>query len=100
MRARWLEDAAGDRLETIERSALVQRTAIGPDGDADGARRELNERWGLSPDEVDDCPFALFGSVEEVVDKLERLRAALGISHYVIRDAGGFAPVVAALKGR
>ena len=42
----------------------------------------------------------LVGSVEQVVDKLERLRADLGISHYVVRDAEQFAPVVAALAGR
>ncbi|MEM9135127.1 MAG: TIGR03621 family F420-dependent LLM class oxidoreductase [Actinomycetota bacterium] len=98
LRASWLEDGAGDRLATIERSALAQRTALGPAADA--ARDELVERWGLTAEDLVDCPFALFGSVEEVVDKLERLRTMLGISHYVVRDAEGFAPVVEALRGR
>jgi len=35
-----------------------------------------------------------------VIDKLERIRAAAGISHYVIREPGVFAPVVDALSGR
>ena len=40
------------------------------------------------------------GAVEQIIDKLERLRDDVGISHYVIRDAEGFAPVAAALAGR
>jgi hypothetical protein len=35
-----------------------------------------------------------------LIDKLERIRERTGISHYVIRDAEAFAPVVAALAGR
>jgi hypothetical protein len=35
-----------------------------------------------------------------VIDKLERLREELGISHVVVRDADAFAPVVDALAGR
>jgi len=42
----------------------------------------------------------LLGSLEQIVDKLERLRQDVGISHVVVRDAEGFAPVVAALAGR
>ena len=97
-RAEWLAESAGDRIDSIERSALVQRTAIGTDvGDQ---LDEVVEHIGLSPDELADCPFVLIGSTEQVVDKLERLRDLLGISHYVVRDAEGFAPVVEALRGR
>lgn len=97
-RAEWLAESAGDRADSIERSALVQRTAIGTDvGDQ---LAEAIDRIGLSPDELADCPFVLIGSTEEVIDKLERLREILGISHYVVRDAEGFAPVVDALRGR
>ncbi len=94
----WLSASAGDRLDDIERSALVQRTALGPAAEETGV--ELEQRWGLTATDVADCPFALVGSIEQVVDKLERLRAVLGISHYVVRDAEGFAPVVEALRGR
>ena len=53
----------------------------------------------MDADVLADTPFVLVGSVEEVVDKIERLREQLGISHYVVRDPDGFAPVVAALAG-
>jgi probable F420-dependent oxidoreductase len=97
-RSRWLEDAAGDRLANIEKSALVQLVDIAID--AGDRRSAVAERFEIATDQVDDTPFVLIGSVEQVVDKLERLRTDVGISHYVIRDAEAFAPVVAALAGR
>lgn len=87
-RAAWLSEAAGDRDGDIERSALVQGLAV------DG---ELADDFGLTTQALADVPFVLAGSVEQIVDKLERLRERLGITHYVIRDADQFAPVVAAL---
>jgi hypothetical protein len=97
-RAQWLEEAAGDRLDAIERSALVQSTVVGEGADA--AVAEASASLGLTADEVAGSPFVLLGSVDQLVDELERRRERLGISHIVVRDAEGFAPVVAALRGR
>jgi probable F420-dependent oxidoreductase len=97
-RARWLEEAAGDRVDAIERSALVQALAVGEG--AASAAAEASASLGLSAEEVAGSPFVLFGSVEQLVDELERRRERLGISHVVVRDAEAFAPVVAALRGR
>lgn len=96
-RADWLSQAAGARDDAIERSALVQMTAVGGD-----AANELRQSEGLGEfvDVIDDTPFILAGSLDQLVDKLERLREAVGISHYVVRDPHGFAPVVDALAGR
>lgn len=96
-RARRLTDAAGERDADIERSALVQMTAVGAEAEA-----ELLAGDGIDEfrDVLDETPFLLAGSVEQLVDKLERLRDDLGISHYVVRDPHGFAPVVSALSGR
>jgi len=58
------------------------------------------ERFAVSADLIEQTPFLLLGSLEQIVDKLERLRQDVGISHVVVRDAEGFAPVVAALAGR
>jgi alkanesulfonate monooxygenase SsuD/methylene tetrahydromethanopterin reductase-like flavin-dependent oxidoreductase (luciferase family) len=74
----------------------VQLTAL--DDDAPSVD-ELVEEFEMDADILADTPFVLVGSVEEVVDKIERLREQLGISHYVVRDPDGFAPVVAALAG-
>jgi alkanesulfonate monooxygenase SsuD/methylene tetrahydromethanopterin reductase-like flavin-dependent oxidoreductase (luciferase family) len=91
-RARWLAAAAGDRLDAIERSSLVQFVHVG-----DGADEQLDstaERFELSREVIDETPFVLIGSVAQIVDRLERLRSDVGISHYVVRDAERFAPVV------
>ena len=59
----------------------------------------LVERFEVSPEVIDATPFVLAGSIEQVVDKIERLRELLGITHYVVRDPDGFAPVVEQLTG-
>ncbi len=96
-RSRWLEAAAGERHDDIERSALVQFTHVGPDAPSAEA---LAERFDLPVDAVAGTPFVLAGSVEQIVDQIERRRISLGITHYVIRDPEGFAPVVEVLAGR
>jgi probable F420-dependent oxidoreductase len=96
-RARWLAEAAGERDAEIERSALVQAIAI---GQGDGPVDDLAARFSVDPQVVRESPFVLVGSVEQVVDKLERVREALGVSHYVVRDPDAFAPVVEALDGK
>ncbi|MGZ4724089.1 MAG: TIGR03621 family F420-dependent LLM class oxidoreductase [Ilumatobacteraceae bacterium] len=97
-RSRWLAEAAGDRSGDIECSALVQAIDIGADA-ADRIDAAI-ERLDVTRQVIDETPFALIGSVEQVVDKVQRLRADVGISHYVIRDAEAFAPVAAMLAGR
>jgi probable F420-dependent oxidoreductase len=94
-RARWLAAAAGDR--DVERSALVQVIATGPDAPTTD---DLAARFSLHPDLLRETPFVLVGTVDEIVDKAYRLRERLGISHYVIRDPEAFAPVVEALDGK
>jgi len=96
-RHRWLREAAGERFDAIELSALVQQTHIG-DGAAP-ARDAAAERVGVDPEFVDETPFVLIGSVDQVVDKLYGLRDELGINHFVVRDPEGFAPIVDALSG-
>lgn len=96
-RADVLTEAAGYRDDQIERSMLVQFTHVGDDAPA---ADELSERFKLPADVIEHTPFALFGSLEQIVDELERLREQLGVSHVVVRDPDGFAPVVDALRGR
>jgi probable F420-dependent oxidoreductase len=96
-RARWFADAAGDRDAEIERSALVQVVHV---GEGAPSRAELADRFSVDAAAVVDSPFVLAGSVEQLIDQLERVRERTGISHYTIRDADVFAPVCDALAGR
>jgi len=95
-RNRWLTDAAGERDGDVVRSALVQFTGVGQQAH-DAARS--SERFAPYVDIFDDSPFILSGSIEQIIDKIGRLREDLGISHYVVRDPEGFAPIVTALSG-
>ena len=95
IRREWLIEAAGDRIDTIERSALVQRLRVG-DGTSEFAS-ETADAWGMTAAQLAVCPFALIGSVEQIVDKIERLQERLDITHYVVRDVEAFTPVIAAL---
>ena len=97
-RARWLAEAAGDRFGDIECSALVQLVHVG--SGADEQIDKTAEQFGVDRALLDETPFVMIGSVAELVDKLERLRSDVGISHLVIRSAEAFAPVVDALAGR
>jgi hypothetical protein len=69
-------------------------------GDGAPSTEQLAERYELPDEAIEDVPFVLVGSLEQIVDKLGRLRDTLGISHYVVRDPDNFAPVVDALRGR
>ena len=71
---RWLVEAAGDRLDDIERSALVQVTHVGRDAD-EQRRRARRPASTCDRQRSTRRPFVLAGSVEQVVDKVERLRA-------------------------
>jgi probable F420-dependent oxidoreductase len=97
-RARWLAECASDRDGELERSVLVQRTVIGEGAEA--ALDQACRRLGLGREVVESTPFLLFGTVAQIVDRLEDLRGSLGVSHFVVREAADFAPVVAALSGR
>ena len=97
-RAHWLSEAAGERDDAIERSILVQGTYVG--ADADAQLDEMAEQFEMERSLLEETPFVLVGSVQQVIDKLERLRQQLGVSHVTVRDVDGFAPVVEALAGR
>jgi len=96
-RACWLADAAGDRNHEIERSALVQVCGGGDDAPRP---EDLMDRLRLDVETIAATPFVLCGTLDQLVEKVESLRETLGISHFVIRDPEGFAPVVETLKGR
>ena len=97
-RRAWLEAAAGDRIADIECSTLVQAVTV--TNKSAKALANASAEIELPEPVVEETPFVLIGSVDQIVEKLLGLRERLGISHVVVRDAPQFAPVVAALAGR
>ena len=97
-RSERIRRAAGERYDEIELSVVVLRSHVGRQADEQigSVARELEVDGSL----LEESPFLLFGSVDQVVEKLHRLREEHSVSHYVVRDPEGFAPIVAALSGR
>jgi len=100
-RVRLVREAAGERYDRLELSALVQRVVV--TDNPRQAAEELASRWTqLSVEEILQSPYALIGTVDHLVEELRRRRDRWGISYYVIFEPymDVFAPVVARLAGR
>jgi probable F420-dependent oxidoreductase len=99
-RVRLVREAAGERAERLELCALVQRVVV-----TDARRQaaeELARRWPeLSADVILGAPYALVGTVDQLVEDLRERRERWGISYYVLFEPfmDAFAPVVARLAG-
>ncbi len=99
-RLQRMREAAGERYERLELNALVQRVEVTDYRNI--AAEELAGRWPqLSGAEILQSPYVLIGTVEQIVEDLQRRRECWGISYYVVfeRDMDTFAPVVARLAG-
>jgi probable F420-dependent oxidoreductase len=98
-RLRWVQEAAGDRFDSIELSALAWVTLV-----TDHRAALETEIAGLYQASVRDfcvAPYVLLGTVEEIVTELQACRTRYGISYFIVQmDAmEAFAPVVARLAG-
>ncbi len=100
-RLQLVRQAAGDRYELLELSALIQRVVV--TDDRRQAAEDLARRWPqLSPADILQSPYVLLGTVDQQVEDLQARRERWGISYYVIFEpfVEAFAPVVARLAGR
>ena len=100
-RVELVRAAAGERCSRIEFNALVQRVIV--TDDRLKAAEELTGRWTqLTADEILQSPFALIGTVDQMVEDLRARRDRWGISYYVVHEPylDVFAPVVARIAGR
>lgn len=88
---------AGDRFDDLEFNALVQVMEVTEDAPSVVAGL-LDRVDGLSAADAADTPYALIGTVDEIVAKLERCRERWGITYFTVREVEAFAPVIAALS--
>ena len=96
----WVRAAAGDRFADVELGVLIQGLVV--TDDAAAAIAELSRDWApLTPAEVQDSPYGLVGTIDQIVETLRERRERWGISSVVVfeRDMEAFAPVVARLAG-
>jgi probable F420-dependent oxidoreductase len=96
----WVKESAGERFGRLELNLRVRMAAIGVDREAQA--RSAVEGMACTADDLLGSPFALFGTVDEVVDQLLRTRDELGLSYFTVsqRYMEQLAPVVERVAGR
>lgn len=100
-RIRLVREAAGERSGHLVLCAQVQRVIV-TDRRREAAE-ELRRSWKeLSAEEILEAPYALIGSVDEMVESLHARRERWGLSYFVTFEPylETFAPVVARLAGK
>jgi probable F420-dependent oxidoreductase len=87
---------AGDRMDQVELSALVQVVDV-TDHRSAALDRICAGTNGLDRAAAEVTPYVLVGSVEEIVAQLQEARRRWGISYFCVRDGDRFAPVLTAV---
>jgi probable F420-dependent oxidoreductase len=95
-----VREAAGERFDDLVIHGWLQVAWVTDDGRA--LAQTVADEAGLEVDDVLASPFALIGSVEEIVARLHERRERWGYSYYTVQQPATheFAPVLAALAGR
>ena len=78
-------------------SVMLTHVVQCPAGDIDENERRLCEQYGLEPVPLGQCPFALVGPPERMVDLLEERAERLGLASVILAgsdDTEGFATSV------
>jgi len=93
-------EAAGTRFGQLELNILTQRAIVTEDQRA--GVDEVAREFQMTPEVIAGSPHILIGSVDQLVELLQRRRAELGISYITVfsRYMEEFAPVVSRLSGQ
>ena len=98
-RVQWVKDAAGERFDDLELQSWTIAVQIVPNGAE--VIHQMAPLFGMSEEDLAASPVALIGSLDEIIETLERRRAEFGFSNICVHEAEleSFAPVVARLAG-
>jgi probable F420-dependent oxidoreductase len=96
----WVREAAGGRYDQLEIQSLVGFQMF--TDDARGLAEAMAPAFETTPDAVLDSPVALVGTLEEMIETLERRRERWDMTYHVIGHdhLDAFAPAVERLAGR
>lgn len=97
---RWIREAAGERFERIELGLMIFQASVTDDRDL--VAEAFAPRTGMEPKDLLEVPHFMIGTVDQIVEDLEKRRERYGVSHVVVPDdaADQLAPVVERLTGR
>jgi probable F420-dependent oxidoreductase len=95
----WIRDEAGARFDDLELQVRIHLAMV--TDDRAGVIAELAPAFGLTPEQAEETPHALIGSVDQICDQLVERRERWGISYLGLSQdqLDPFAPVVARLAG-
>lgn len=96
---RWIENGAGSRFGELEISVMAHHFELTDDVWA--TAELLASRWESTPEQVLASPHVFLGSAGRVVERLQDLRHAFGISYFVFSAASfdDVRPIVTQLAG-
>ncbi len=96
----WIREAAGERFSQLEFSSTIF-IAVTTDHPQPVAQ-QMGGRLGLTAEQTPTCLQILLGSVDQMVEELQKRRELFGISCIEVTEAHmeTLAPVVARLAGR
>jgi len=95
----WIREEAGDRFDNIELQSRIHIASVTDDGA--GFADVMGPAVGMTGEEAMASPHALAGTIDEIVDKIGRLRDDIGVSYFTwgADQMETMAPVVAQLAG-
>ena len=95
----WVRDAAGERYPDVEIQAFAGFVHF--TDDPAGLATAMAPAFDTTPDDVLDSPVGLVGTVESMIETLERRRERWDMTYHVVgaEHLDQFAPVVARLAG-
>jgi probable F420-dependent oxidoreductase len=95
----WIRADAGERFGQLEFNAWLAACRVTNDLSSFGER--LSGSFGAPAADVLESPLVLAGTIDQIVDQLERRRQRWGYSYFVVpqRATDDFAPVVARVTG-
>jgi probable F420-dependent oxidoreductase len=96
---RWVREAAGERYADLEIQTLAGFLMI--TDDAQPIAEGMAKVFEATPAEVLDSPVGLVGTIDEIIESLERRRERWDMTYHVIpiEQLEAFAPVVDRLAG-
>jgi probable F420-dependent oxidoreductase len=98
-RMQWIRDAAGDRFDSLDLQVLTFMTQVVDNRDE--VLANIAPLFGVTPEEAADIPLAMIGTVDQIVESLQKRREEFGFNDIVVQGEAmeAFAPVVAKLAG-
>jgi probable F420-dependent oxidoreductase len=99
-RIEWIEQAAGERMASIELQCLAIACHVVPNRDE--VLAGFAPVVGLTPEQLAQVPVALIGTVDQICETLIERRERYGFSYWVVQEhqMDAFAPVLERLAGR